>query len=96
MEGLLTSMILSQAFMDKHQNIHFRFGGPLPTLYLGGLKTVKMSSPERTRKRNKIDDKVCIKIGPLPNSLFKDTPWNSRAESLTTLNFLWSVLKCGI
>ena len=47
LKDLLTDVIIGQDFMDKHQNVNIHLGGPLPTLHLGGLEAVKMSTPIR-------------------------------------------------
>ena len=45
LEDLLTDVVLGQDFMNKHQNVDIYLGGPLPTLHLGALQTVKSSTP---------------------------------------------------
>ena len=45
LDDLLTNAILGQDFMARHKNVKIHFGGEIPTLHLGALQAIKISTP---------------------------------------------------
>ena len=57
LNDLLADVVLGQDFMNKHQNVNIHLGGPMPTLHIGALNTVKTSTPIRLFQHLKTDCK---------------------------------------
>ena len=57
LNDLLADVVLGQDFMNKHQNVNIHSGGPMPTLHIGALNTVKTSTPIRLFQHLKTDCK---------------------------------------
>ena len=57
LNDLLADVVLGQDLMNKHQNINIHLGGPMPTLHIGALNTVKTSALIRFFQHLKTDCK---------------------------------------
>ena len=57
LDDLFTDVILGKNFMNKHQNVNIHLGGPILTLHLGTLQSVK-TSPIRLFEHLKYSDEI--------------------------------------
>ena len=55
LNALFTDVILGQDFMNKDQNVNIHLVGPMPTLHLGTLQSVKTFTPIRLFEHLKSD-----------------------------------------
>ena len=57
LNDLLADVVSGQDFINKHQNVNIHLGGPMPTLDIGALNTVKTSMSIRPFQHLKTDCK---------------------------------------